>query len=220
MTWQDWLAVCGFLLAVAGIPSSYFAFRTLLTELVILPDEVERLAAEIRHSLTAARAKGRVLLEFDMERAAVEGTLENIASRFSQLCPLEEDRRLLPHNPLGLMRSNATIYFMFRFYGYMVLFLFVFLWLLFFFIPSGPEARSTLQVIMFDLVFFGISALLASVAFLIFRRARAYKRGHDAAEGYLNFLKEREIFIRVEFTQSADAFSANSLNGPKIASAS
>lgn len=203
MSWQDWLAILGAAIGIAGIPSSYLAVRTVLSDVTELPRSAEQAGSEIFQAVSSLRSEERVLLNFDRGRASSPGTLENSAYGFANSCPLEEDRRLLITNPVGVMRADAQIAFMLRFVAVAPISLLALVWFAFFVRPASSLVWHNIFVLLISL---GASSLFASTAYLLLRRAAKYKKGYDAAKAYLNYLKQREISFATEFTQSKRAF--------------
>jgi hypothetical protein len=208
MSWLDWLNVLAFVLALLGIPSSYHALRTMWSELHVLPEAAEKLARDIRNSSRSARSTSRVLLDFNEDRATIEGTLENVTYRFARLCPIEEDRKLLPLNPVGVMRGSAFSAVTFRTWGASAAILLAITFGSLVFRPAANAETTSVEIVVSWIAPLALGAVLAILTYFLFWRAHSHKLVHNAARGYLDYLKQNEIFIGVEFTQAVKAFEA------------
>lgn len=96
---MDWLNLISFIIAVIGIPSSIYGFKSLKEDWAGEPKQFAEVAAEIRAAL-AQSDEERVLLKFDEENIAVPGSFENAVQAFVNVYPFKEDARDLIWNPL------------------------------------------------------------------------------------------------------------------------
>lgn len=199
VSWQNFMIVSSFLLAIFGIPSSYYAFRMMWKDLFSPQESVDQFIAELKSASSPLQANDRVVLTFDKERASTPGTFENVAYKAAEAYPLQKDRHLIILYPEGVLRGNATMLPMLHFVGLSMFGTFAILWFLII-ILQPPFS------IFYILYFMGMSVVLLSVGYLTLRHARKLKRGQDIASAYLNYLKHREISVGREFTQSRNAF--------------
>jgi hypothetical protein len=194
MTVMDWFTAITSLLA---IPSSCYALYLIWKDFF---SEHTPAAVPIEPALAPLRNTDKVLLEVDAARAKIPGTFENTIYKFLQACPEPgsvarfftggEERKLFIKHPVGVYRVSANQYRLLVMLGLLCLLIgFIFLTL-------GLLVGGSWWL------FAGVSAFFVSVAYLCFRWSQYFKKVRDAALAYVNYLKDHEILIDLEFTQS------------------
>jgi hypothetical protein len=208
MNFQDICAAIGLILSILSVPGSLYTIRALYRDFYAVPDP-HWIISQIRSSVSGAPSDGRVLINFDPNKATVPGTFENAVYKFVERCPLERDKRDIVRYPQYVL-VNKEMYPFWRGFGIASLGLIAAYWSVVFFGVS-PHLRADTS---FQLTIAGSTLFFVSLAFWSFRMFYGLKEGYEAAKEYIEYLKSKEIALTVEFTQSAKLYEREHAASP------
>jgi hypothetical protein len=208
----DIISLIGFLISLIGIPSSLYAFLQIRREIearnALGPN---RTAADVAAEI--AKPGERVLIEFQKERAETSGTFEHAVMTFVRAYPDARDSRWLLRNPIGVLQVNdsmlrlhaqSSVTAIVVWLGFWIV-LIVTIYLALHFAGTGKSFGFLGALALSP--FFIVSGLGCGLwAYKAQQYAAHYKMKRDLVQEYLTYLREREIEIGVEFTQSKRMF--------------
>jgi len=202
---MEWFfAVLGAITGMISIPASVLAFRAIREDIQRRKSGSGNAVADISAAITPPGQ--RVLIEFEQARADTPGTFENAVMTFAKACPPGPEGRWLIHNPRGVFVANEAMVRVYSRNAAHSLFAMLLTWIAFilaFAVSAPAETRADLGLGLL----LALLLVLSGAPFLLWsyssrRTAEHHKTIRDAAQAYLAYLREREIEIGVEFTQS------------------